>query len=502
MEVGSGAPQRLTEAVSGPTWSPDGERIAFAKVFGDEVALFTIAADGTEARYLAAIEGWEAQFRSRSEPDPAKAWIREVSWSPDGSKILVLANERGYPGIQVIGADGSDPELVAIDNPVPESVEDAAWSPDGTRIAMVGEFGRQGADDPTKWIALLTIGADGTDPRVLVGRRDDGNLVGLGVVRGDISAEVAACGEGVVVPEPEANAGLVEDCEALLEVQSSVAGPGGLNWSADKRISEWDGVVVEGTPPRVRELTLIRRGLVGEIPRELSRLAELRMLDMWDNGLMGEIPAELGELQNLERLDLRENYLSGEIPPELGKLSRLTELLLGRNNLRGEIPAVLVQLADLKGLGLTGNRVTGAIPVELGQLTELEYLDLSDNELTGSIPAELGQLTELRWLILSDNELTGPIPAEMGELSKLQYLLLQGNKLTGAIPTELSQLVSLRHLNLISNKLTGEVPAELGEMASLTRLEVAGNEFTGCIPRGLTEIEYSDLDYLELLDCE
>ena len=39
-------------------------------------------------------------------------------------------------------------------------------------------------------------------------------------------------------------------------------------------------------------------------------------------------------------------------------------------------------------------------------------------------------------------------------------------------------------------------------MASLTQLEVAGNEFTGCIPRGLTEIEYNDLDYLELLDCE
>ena len=491
----------LTDAVSGPSWSPDGQAIVYAEADGEDVALYTIAADGTDKRRLATIEGWRSQFSSPN-PDPFKAWIRTVSWSPDGSRILVLANEDARPGIQIVETDGSSLAIVMVDNPFTDSVEDAAWSPDGTRIAIVGEFGRQGADDPAKSIALLTIGADGTDPRLLVGRRDDGNLVGLGVVRGDISAEVAACGEGVVVPDPDANAGLVEDCEALLEVQNALTGPGGLNWLVERDIREWDGIVVEGTPPRVRELTLIRRGLVGEIPRELSRLAELRVLHMRDNALTGEIPAELGELQNLERLVLRENYLSGEIPPELGKLSGLTGLLLGRNNLRGEIPAELGQLTELEYLDLSDNELTGSIPAELGQLTELRSLYLSHNQLTGEIPAELGQLTELRWLILSDNELTGPIPAEMGELSKLQYLLLQGNKLTGAIPTELGQLASLVHLHLQSNRLTGEVPAELGEMASLTRLEVAGNEFTGCIPRGLTEIEYSDLDYLELLDCE
>ena len=180
---GSRDQQRLADTVSAPSWSPDGARIAYAKADGDEVALYTIAADGTDARRLVAIRGWQNQSPN-GEVDPAKAWIRKVSWSPDGSKIMVLENERAYPGIQVIGADGSDPELVAIDNPVPESVEDAAWSPDGTRIAMVGDFGRQGADDPTKWIALLTIGADGTGLRVLVGRRGRRQSGGAGYLAG------------------------------------------------------------------------------------------------------------------------------------------------------------------------------------------------------------------------------------------------------------------------------------------------------------------------------
>ena len=106
---------------------------------------------------------------------------------------------------------------------------------------MVGEFeaSQRDVDDPTAQVAVVTIGADGATPRVLVGRREDGSLAGLGVVRGDISAEVAACGEGVAAPDPEANPGLVEDCEALLAVQNALAGPGGLNWHVDRSIGEW-----------------------------------------------------------------------------------------------------------------------------------------------------------------------------------------------------------------------------------------------------------------------
>ena len=324
-----GRAQRLTEAVSGPSWSPDGERIAFAKVDGDEVALYTIAADGTDARRLAAVEGWRL---GRGGPDPAKAWISKVSWSPDGSRIMVLANEFADPQIHVLGVDDGDLARLAVQNPRHDSIEDASWSLDGTRIALSGQFhGSAGSrsSDPTAQIVLLTVAVDGTDLRVLVGRQVEGSvlnkplegrLVELGVARGDISTAVAACGDGVAVADPEANPELVEDCEALLEIQNALAGPGGLSWLVDRSVSDWEGVVVEGSPPRVREITLRSRGLSGRLSPELSRLGELRLLDMATNALMGEIPAELGDLKNLERLDLSRNYLSGEIPAELGGL--------------------------------------------------------------------------------------------------------------------------------------------------------------------------------------
>ena len=158
--------RRLTETVSGPTWSTDGERIAFAKADGNEVALYTIAADGADARRLAAIEGWEPEY---GEPDPAKAWITKVSWSPDGPRIMVFANQYGAPRIHVIAGDDTAPTPLAVRHPIVRSIGDAAWSPDGTRIAMSGEFesrslsydpGRipRTAHDGGRWHGLASAG--------------------------------------------------------------------------------------------------------------------------------------------------------------------------------------------------------------------------------------------------------------------------------------------------------------------------------------------------------
>ena len=482
--------KRLTGAASGPTWSPDGERIAFAKVDGDEVALYTIGADGTEARRLTVIDGWQP---GAGEPDPARAWIRKVSWSPDGTKILFLVNtvdyDRRYSEIHVIGADGGGVARVSVRNPLRRLIDDAEWAPDGKRIAMSGELrasGRSQDYDPTAQIALVTVAADGTDVRVLVGRQRDGGLIGLGVERGDISAHVAACGDGVAVADPESNPGLVEDCEALLDVQNALAGPDGLKWFVEWSMSEWEGVEVGGTPPRVRGVVLRSRGVAGEIPTELSRLTELRVLDMSRNALMGEIPSELGELKSLEGLDLRNNYLSGEIPAELSGLRSLRGLSLGANDLGGEIPVELSELGGLTGLLLGSNDLEGEIPVELRRLTQLRGLDLSGNRLRGGIPEELGALTELRHLDLSYNELTGEIPAELGRLARLERLYLHYNRLTGEIPAELGELTNLTGLNITSE---------------LNELGLIGNRFSGCIPGGLRDIRETDEGALELPDC-
>ena len=292
------------------------------------------------------------------------------------------------------------------------------------------------------------------------------------------------CSNGVVVPNPAGNAGLVADCAALLAAKGTLEGTwGNLNWAADRAISDWDGVTIAND--RVSQLRL-EGGyrLNGTIPSELGNLTNLTSLKVTGNRLTGAIPSELGNLTNLQRLDLRYNRLTGAIPSELGNLANLQHLSLNDNRLTGAIPSELGNLANLQYLSLHYNGLTGAIPSELGSLANLQYLNISSGQLTGAIPSELGNLSNLQHLTLG-GPMTGEIPSELGSLANLQYLRIYSSLLTGAIPSELGNLTNLQHLDLRYNRLTGAIPSELGNLANLRALRLSRNRLTGCIPQSL-----------------
>ena len=306
----------------------------------------------------------------------------------------------------------------------------------------------------------------------------------------------AQCSNGVAVPNPASNPGLVADCAALLASKDALEGTtGNLNWSADRAISDWQGVsranngIVISTS-RVSGLYLYVANLNGRIPAELGNLANLRSLHISGTDLTGTIPAELGNLANLTILGLDNNDLTGAIPAELGNLANLDQLWLNGNELTGAIPAQVGSLANLTTLSLDYNGLAGEIPAQLGNLANLKHLSLNNNELTGEIPAQLGNLANLTTLILDFNGLTGEIPTQLGNLQSLDYLHLNNNKLTGAIPSRLGNLADLGALRLHNNKLTGAIPAELGNLRSLDYLSLHGNQFTGCIPRSLRDTKF------------
>ena len=335
------------------------------------------------------------------------------------------------------------------------------------------------------------------------------------------------CSNGIAVPDPLINRGLVEDCRALLEFRDNLDFTKDLNWSASRPITWWSQVYIRnsrvkelsvnydlvlGTGPPVagpispslgrltalEYLSLAFHSLDGQIPPELSNLANLKVLYLRGNTLTGSIPPELGQLTNLTELDLSENELTGPIPPELGNLAELKLLIIDGSSLTGPIPPELGNLTELTRLDLSGNQLTSPIPPELGNLIELTRIDLSGNQLTGSIPRELGNLTNLADFIhnyrghpglnLSGNQLTGPIPPELGKLAQVKKFHLSGNKLTGPISSELSHITEL---NLSHNEMKGPIPHGLEHLKNLTRLDLAHNQLTGPIPRelgGLTNL--------------
>jgi WD40 repeat protein len=109
---------RLTDhfgSVSGPVWSPDGSKIAFASDESGQSEVYVMNAEGSNIVQLSHSGGYAP------------------SWSPNGARIAV--------GVRVTGSF-SDPPASVIDaddggNVVPLIPgEDPAWSPDGSRIAL------------------------------------------------------------------------------------------------------------------------------------------------------------------------------------------------------------------------------------------------------------------------------------------------------------------------------------------------------------------------------
>ena len=83
-----------------PRWSPDGSRIVFESVAGDQHDLYTIRPDGTDPRRLTT--------------DGASS---SATWTPDG-RILFARASGNSPGWWTMDADGSNPAILMSDSAV------------------------------------------------------------------------------------------------------------------------------------------------------------------------------------------------------------------------------------------------------------------------------------------------------------------------------------------------------------------------------------------------
>ena len=302
---------RIGQASTLPTWSPDSERVAFgfnAPTFGGgefDPDVYTVRFDGSDAHQVMDLRVRQASW------SPEQSTVQQVSWSPDGSELLIASDL-----LFTVRPDGSD--LRAFSQLGLGPITDATWSPDGSWIAV-----RQFASryDPYDWAYVVSLMTRNGNDVTIVAEGDSDEGSDPFIRRYTPPLPSAACSAGVVVPEPEANPSLVQDCETLVRaVGRLVELPAweALGWNADTPIAEWSRVTVGGDPLRIRELMLERSGLTG-IPAEIGRLAMLEVLDLSANDITGSIPPELGKLTMLEHLTLGSN-LSGCVPSELPDL--------------------------------------------------------------------------------------------------------------------------------------------------------------------------------------
>jgi WD40 repeat protein len=148
----------LPGIIAQPTWSPDGERIAF-QVVSDERSLYVIDRDGSNLTELLG----PAPHDSMGFFDPA--------WSPDGSRIAYIASTQAGSTqagpwrlhVEVVDADGSNPtELVEAGTCYCLGFTPGlTWSPDGASMALnTGSLEQQD-------YGLYVMNADGTGLRLV-----------------------------------------------------------------------------------------------------------------------------------------------------------------------------------------------------------------------------------------------------------------------------------------------------------------------------------------------
>lgn len=352
-------------------------------------------------------------------------------------------------------------------------------------------------------------------------------LAGVLLVSGTrvLSQPTNPCSLQVVVPADQP--ALRADCEALWSFFNQLTepgvlddpfGPGGAAWGLKVDLGIWRGVTVEAGrvvalrfDPASLRFPAHEDRIAGPLSPVLSRLDQLKVLDLAYNRFTGEIPGELGLLSNLHSLNLTHNELTGSIPQEFGQLPVVRHLDISHNQLSGPIPGVLAELEGLRSFDVSYNQLVGPIPAELGQSSELVDLRLGHNQLTGSIPIELSSLRHLQELDLSQNRLTGRIPSELARLQSLSVLDLSNNYLVGPIPPELGELPLVGpdtasasawpgSLDLSHNQLVGHVPLELGDFLRLWKLDLSHNQLTGPIPEELGNLHFWCHECVSVMD--
>src|SRR5271157_511533 len=119
-----GSARRMLAGISGPpTFSPDGQRIAFVRETIDEFSLLTASLDGSGERTLAPYKETEWMV------------IQRVAWSPDG-KTLAFAHFRSQGVLTTIGAEGGPARPVAGANW--NWISDFAWLPGSRHLIVAG----------------------------------------------------------------------------------------------------------------------------------------------------------------------------------------------------------------------------------------------------------------------------------------------------------------------------------------------------------------------------
>jgi Leucine-rich repeat (LRR) protein len=298
---------------------------------------------------------------------------------------------------------------------------------------------------------------------------------------------------------------------------------GGDNWDYkdhwlddDKGICVWYGItcgIVDGPDAgnnAVERINLDGNGLVGDLPKSVYNLPDLKELSVMRNDITFtfENIQNATELENLflegikvtsldgvekatglKKLILSDLALSGPFPTNLYGLERLQELMLDDNELTGTLPKKISSWKKMTRFDVTRNKLEGQLP-SFRKMPDLRVLDLSNNGWTGTLPESLADMEKLEVLAIygggsgGGDGIGGPL-LDFADCPDLMEIYLEDNQLTGTISHQFLASNDKKnrtiYVALSRNMLNGTVPAELSKFDRMT-ITLDGNLITEIAP--------------------
>jgi Tol biopolymer transport system component/DNA-binding winged helix-turn-helix (wHTH) protein len=177
----AGQPIQIADNGFAARWSPDGKQLAFLRLSGSRLDIWTVKAAGMEEKQLTT-----AGVTSGGHViDPFLLYQpADFSWSPDSSSIAYCSTKDGASNVWVISADGTKDVKVSDNADADMDYYCPLWSPDGKHIAYLAKSGQKSHQKKPTWSVIVTdlshpetVFETGMHTRLLGWSAADGRLI-------------------------------------------------------------------------------------------------------------------------------------------------------------------------------------------------------------------------------------------------------------------------------------------------------------------------------------